>query len=63
MLHSMGYFPFMLTNSFPSCDCLLDTSPDSFLAYLTAFLSSWERQLITRIVVLVFTMFSSPAYN
>jgi len=30
----------ILTNPFPSHDCLLDMSPDSFLAYLTAFLSS-----------------------
>jgi len=65
VLRSMGYFPFflLLTNPFSSHDCLLDTSPDSFLAYLTAFLSSWECQLISRIVVLVFTIFSLPTYN
>jgi len=65
MLCSMGNFSFLLTltNPFPSHDCLLDTSPDHFLAYLTAFLSSWERQLITRIVVLISAMFSSPAHN
>jgi len=33
-------FLFMFTNPFSSHDCLLDTSPDSFLAYLTTFLSS-----------------------
>jgi len=40
MFHGLFFFFFMLTNPFPSHDCLLDMSPDSFLAYLTTFLSA-----------------------